>query len=157
MESWKGLNFQFFPILPVPSSLTETSLTDNHRDMMQPAITLREQIAGAQTTCGVLLTEHLWSQAVEVVMAAGLDYVIIDAEHLDHGAIQIAEVCAAGRMAAFPVLLRPSASTEAATRAAMDLGPCGFVTIGGECHTAGCCSRSCVAAAAEQSASRRAG
>ncbi|HEX7009839.1 MAG TPA: aldolase/citrate lyase family protein [Phycisphaeraceae bacterium] len=94
---------------------------------MQPAIRLRQKIAGSAPTLGVLIANHLWLELIEVAMEAGLDYVIIDSEHLDHGAQLIADACRLGRLAGFPVLLRPAQASREAVQAAMDLGPCGLL------------------------------
>src|SRR5690606_10585822 len=64
---------------------------------------------------------------VEVVMEAGLDYLIIDLEHLTHAAERVAEGCAIGRRAGFPVLIRPPEPEYTPMRLAMDLGPCGML------------------------------
>lgn len=94
---------------------------------MQPAITLRQKLAGNQPVLGLLCTEHIWPQLIDVAMAGGLDYLIIDSEHHPHEGSRVAEVCACGRMAGFPVLLRPPHSDQDSVRMALDLGPCGLL------------------------------
>ena len=59
---------------------------------MIPAQQLRCRIEKRELTTGLLVSSHLWPQLVEIAMAGGLDYLIADTEHLDHGAARIAEV-----------------------------------------------------------------
>lgn len=94
---------------------------------MQPAAELKRRIFSGELTAGILVTDHLWPQLVEIAKAAGLHYLIIDCEHQPHSAEMVALVCATGRLAGFPVLIRPSQTNEAAVRAALDLGPCGLL------------------------------
>lgn len=94
---------------------------------MQPAAELKQRILAGDLTTGLLVTDHLWPQFVEIAKAAGLDYIIIDCEHQPHSAEAVALACMTGRLANFPVLIRPNQSTDAAIRAALDLGPCGLL------------------------------
>ena len=94
---------------------------------MQPAIKLRHAISGNKPVIGILLSNHIWLELIEVCREAGLDYVIIDSEHLQHDVQQIADACMLGRMTNFPVLLRPATTDAASIRMAMDLGPCGLL------------------------------
>lgn len=94
---------------------------------MKPAIALREKIAAEQPVLGLLITHHLCLESIELAIAARLDYAIVDAEHFDHGGPAIAEACRIGRLANFPILLRPAATDSAGLRLAMDLGPCGLL------------------------------
>lgn len=94
---------------------------------MQPALELKARIHARKLTTGVLVTDHLWPQFVEIAQAAGLDYIIIDCEHQPHSAEAVSLVCATGRLAGLPVLIRPNQTTDTAVRAALDLGPCGLL------------------------------
>lgn len=94
---------------------------------MQPAAELKRRILAGELTTGMLVTDHLWPQIVEIAKAAGLDYIIIDCEHQPHAAETIALTCMTGRLAGFPVLVRPSQTSEPAVRAILDLGPCGLL------------------------------
>lgn len=94
---------------------------------MEPARILRQKIDSPEVVTGVLATFHFWPGLVEVAMKAGLDYLIIDLEHLTHDAESVAEACAIGRRADFPVLIRPPAAEFTPMRLAMDLGPCGLL------------------------------
>ena len=94
---------------------------------MQPAKLLRDKLANRKLVLGVVVTDHLWPQLVEIAMESGLDYLIIDTEHQQHSPPRVAEICALGRLLEFPILLRPPASTAMDVRAAMDLGPCGLL------------------------------
>jgi len=94
---------------------------------MKPAIHLRERLNSDQLTLGVLLTQALSLELLEIAIEAGIDYVIVDCEHFDHGATRVAEVCAFGRRAGLAVILRPARSDPDSIRVAMDLGPCGLL------------------------------
>ncbi|NUQ63241.1 MAG: hypothetical protein HUU20_12245 [Pirellulales bacterium] len=94
---------------------------------MKPAIALKEKLQSRPLTLGVLLTQALSLELLEISIESGLDYVIIDTEHFDHGAARVAEVCAFGRRADFPVILRPARTDPDSIRVAMDLGPCGLL------------------------------
>ncbi len=56
-----------------------------------------------------------------------MDYVIVDSEHFDPGGERLADACRIGRIANFPVLLRPARTDPESIRIAMDLGPCGLL------------------------------
>ncbi|MEQ1840459.1 MAG: aldolase/citrate lyase family protein, partial [Verrucomicrobiales bacterium] len=94
---------------------------------MESARRLREKINSPEVVTGVLATNHFWPGMVELVMNAGLDYLIIDLEHLTHRADSVSEGCAIGRRADFPILIRPPAAEFTPMRLAMDLGPCGLL------------------------------
>ncbi len=94
---------------------------------MDPALALRRKLASGEIVTGVLATQHFWPGLVELAMKAGLDYLIIDLEHLSHDAGSVATGCAMGRLAGFPVLIRPPEPEFTAMRLAMDLGPCGLL------------------------------
>ena len=95
---------------------------------MKAAQILRDKIAeGDRVTTGVLCTSHFWPGMVELAIKAGLDYLIIDLEHLSFDAAMVAEACAIGRRQDFAVLVRPPAAEFTPMRLAMDLGPCGLL------------------------------
>ncbi|MFW6060892.1 MAG: HpcH/HpaI aldolase family protein [Phycisphaeraceae bacterium] len=94
---------------------------------MKAARVLREKIESERVTVGALATFHFWPGLVECAMRAGLDYLIIDLEHLTHDQEAVATGCAMGRLADFPVLIRPPAAEMTRLRLAMDLGPCGLL------------------------------
>ncbi len=94
---------------------------------MKTAIALREKLDGSRLTLGVLLTQALSLELLEIAIESGLDYVIVDSEHFDHGPTCVAEVCAFGRRAGLPVILRPARTDPDSIRVAMDLGPCGLL------------------------------
>lgn len=94
---------------------------------MQPAILLKNKLNSESPVLGILISNHLWNELIEVAMLAGLDYVIIDREHFGHDANAVADACRLGRVANFPILLRPSRTDAASIREAMDLGPCGLL------------------------------
>ncbi len=94
---------------------------------MKSAVVLREKLSARQPVLGVLVTHHLWLELIEIAIGSGLDYAILDAEHLDHGGSLMADVCRLGRMADFPILVRPADTNPTALRLAMDLGPCGLL------------------------------
>lgn len=95
---------------------------------MQAAQLLRQKIDQQGTVVtGALATFHYWPGLVELSKNAGLDYLIIDLEHLTHGHEAVAEGCAIGRLINFPVLVRPPSAEFTPIRLAMDLGPCGLL------------------------------
>jgi len=94
---------------------------------MKPAIQLKEKLAGTDLVLGVLITFHLSLELIETAMRAGLDYVIIDLEHLDHGEERVVDACRLARLANFPALIRPPTTDTATIQRIMDLGPCGMM------------------------------
>lgn len=94
---------------------------------MNPARQLKQKIVGRELTTGMLAIDHVWVDLVEISARAGLDYLIVDMEHGAAGPELVAEVCAAGRRAGYPVLVRPRSNDYATLRLAADLGPCGFL------------------------------
>ena len=86
---------------------------------MKSAALLKQKIAGPRPVLGVICTFHFWPGLVELAMKAGLDYIIIDLEHLTHNAEQVAEACAIGRREGFPILIRPPAAEFTPVRLAM--------------------------------------
>ena len=94
---------------------------------MNAVASLKQKIANQDLATGMLAIDHVWTDLVELSMRAGLDYLIVDMEHSAVGPELVAEVCAVGRRADFPVLIRPRSNDYAALRLAVDLGPCGFL------------------------------
>lgn len=94
---------------------------------MQPARILKQKIARGDLVTGVLATNHVWPELVEISLRAGLDYLIIDLEHGSHSLPLVADVCTAGRHLSFPVLVRPLSNDYATLRSLIDQGPCGFL------------------------------
>src|SRR5579872_3558699 len=94
---------------------------------MEIAKKLKQKIFGGALTTGLLATDHLWTDLVEISARSGLDYVIVDMEHGCASTELVAEVCSTGRRAGFPVLLRPRANDYSTIRLAVDLGPCGLL------------------------------
>jgi 4-hydroxy-2-oxoheptanedioate aldolase len=94
---------------------------------MLPAQQLQAKVARGDVTTGILVTDHLWTDVVEVSARAGLDYLIVDMEHGSASTDVVAEVCATGRRMGFAVLVRPRANDYANLRLAIDLGACGFL------------------------------
>jgi 2-dehydro-3-deoxyglucarate aldolase/4-hydroxy-2-oxoheptanedioate aldolase len=102
-------------------------MADHWTVYMEPARRLRQKIDQRELTTGLLVSDHLWTDLVEVSARAGLDYLIVDMEHGAAARNVVAEVCATGRRMNFPVLIRPLANDYATIRQAVDLGPCGFL------------------------------
>lgn len=95
---------------------------------MKPAAELKRRIADESlVTTGVLCSLHFWPGMVEVVQRAGLDYLIIDLEHMAFDAAMVAEACATGRREDFAVLIRPRDASPESVRIALDLGPSGLL------------------------------
>jgi len=94
---------------------------------MKPAQDLMGKLDRGDTVMGILITHPFQLQHIEVAIKAGLDYVVIDAEHLDQGHALIAEGCRLGRLADFPVILRIQRKDTDWAAAALDLGPVGLI------------------------------
>src|SRR5437763_17030849 len=94
---------------------------------MKSAIKLKERLSRNQLTLGIVITNHLWLELLEVSIAAGLDYVIIDMEHVQHGDTLMVDACRMGRMLNFPVLIRPPRTDQESVRLAVDLGAVGLL------------------------------
>lgn len=94
---------------------------------MKSAQILKQKINNRELTLGAMSTFHFWPGLVEIVMRSGLDYLIIDLEHLAHHAEMVADACAVGRRENFPILIRPPAAEMLPLRLALDLGPCGLL------------------------------
>jgi len=94
---------------------------------MKPAKLLRKKIRSHTLTTGVMVTYHFWPGVVEIAMRAGLDYMIIDFEHMTWDPEAVADACAIGRRENFPILIRPPQAEPIPLRLAADLGPCGML------------------------------
>lgn len=94
---------------------------------MKTAARLRSRIDEGQLTTGILVSNHLWLELVEISLNAGLDYLIIDNEHGAFSPELIADVCAAGRMAELAILIRPISHDMSTIRKSIDMGPCGLL------------------------------
>jgi len=94
---------------------------------LKSAQILRQKINSPDVTTGVIITFHLWPGLIELLMRSGIDYAIIDLEHLTHSHEMVADCCAIARRADFPVLIRPPQAEFTPIRLAMDLGPCGLL------------------------------
>src|SRR5262245_10612583 len=94
---------------------------------MDAARRLREKISRREPTTGLLVSDHLWTDLVEIAARSEIDYLIADMEHGCASTEVVAEVCATGRRMKFPVLVRPRSNDYATIRLAVDLGPCGFL------------------------------
>ena len=94
---------------------------------MDPAIRLREKIGKRELTTGLLVTDHLWTDLVEIAQRSEVDYLIVDMEHGAAATDLVGEVCATGRRAGLPILIRPRSNNYATIRLAADLGPCGLL------------------------------
>jgi 4-hydroxy-2-oxoheptanedioate aldolase len=94
---------------------------------MTPAQALMARVQRGDVTTGLLVTDHLWIDLVEISARAGMDYLIVDQEHGPAPTDLIADVCATGRRMGFPILIRPRSNDYATLRHAIDLGACGFL------------------------------
>lgn len=94
---------------------------------MKTAKILREKINSGQLTVGMIATFHVWPGIVETAIKAGLDYLIIDLEHVTWPADMVAHCCSQGRLLDFPILIRPPQAEMVPVRLAMDMGPCGLM------------------------------
>src|ERR1043166_3483482 len=93
---------------------------------MESAKILREKIQNETVTTGALLTFHLWPGIVEIARNAGLDFIIVDTEHMRFDDELVADVCAMGRLLNYPVLIRPPETEPGFVRLAADKGACGL-------------------------------
>src|SRR5688572_8015793 len=87
---------------------------------MKAAKLLKEKIKTERRTTGMLVTNHLWPELVEVAREAALDYLIVDTEHGSFAPELVADVCALGRMLDFPILIRPISHDLTTVRRALD-------------------------------------
>jgi 4-hydroxy-2-oxoheptanedioate aldolase len=94
---------------------------------MEPAKRLIEKVNRRELTLGLLVTQHLWLDLVEIASRSSLDYLILDMEHGVADIETVAGMCAVGRMINFPILIRPQNNQYATLRLSMDLGCCGFL------------------------------
>ncbi len=94
---------------------------------MKSARVLREKMASGKPVIGMMCTNHFWLQLIELAMNAGLDYLIVDLEHQDHGSTLVSDACMVGRLTDFPVLIRPARTDRESIRLAMDAGACGLL------------------------------
>ena len=94
---------------------------------MKSARVLREKMASGKPVIGMMCTNHFWLQLIELAMTAGLDYIIVDLEHQDHGSTLVSDACMIGRLTNFPVLIRPARTDRESIRLAVDAGPCGLL------------------------------
>jgi 2-keto-3-deoxy-L-rhamnonate aldolase RhmA len=97
------------------------------RPLMQSAQRLIEKVNRREMTLGLLVTQHLWLDLVEIATRSSLDYLILDMEHGVADVETVADMCAVGRMTDFPILIRPQNNQYTTLRLAMDLGCCGFL------------------------------
>jgi 2-keto-3-deoxy-L-rhamnonate aldolase RhmA len=94
---------------------------------MEAARILKRKIRAQTPTTGILITNHLWTEAVELSIEAGLDYIIIDTEHGAFSPELITDVCAIGRLMKFAVLIRPISPEIDIIRKTIDMGACGLL------------------------------
>ena len=94
---------------------------------MKSAQILRQKINSGQLTLGFIATNHFWIELVEVARNAGLDYIIIDQEHVYFDEQLVSDACALGRLIDFPILIRPPETQYSFIRRAADKGACGFL------------------------------
>ena len=66
---------------------------------MQPARDLMEKVGRNEVVVGVLATDHVWTDLVEICLRAGLDYLIVDMEHGPHDTQLVGEVWRTHRLA----------------------------------------------------------
>ena len=94
---------------------------------MKSAQILKQKIQSQQLTLGLLVTNFLWFDLVEISRNAGLDYLIVDLEHNAYDEQLVSDVLALGRMIDFPMLIRVQDPETIFIRRAADKGACGIV------------------------------
>lgn len=57
---------------------------------MKAAVILKNKLAREKPVLGLLAAFHFWPGMVEIAINAGLDYLLIDQEHLTHDAAAVA-------------------------------------------------------------------
>lgn len=96
-------------------------------EVMPAAVNLKQKLDARELTLGMMITNHLWLEMIEIAQYAGLDYVIVDLEHATHDSTLVADACRLGRMTDFPVLVRPARTERESVRLASDTGACGVL------------------------------
>jgi 2-keto-3-deoxy-L-rhamnonate aldolase RhmA len=94
---------------------------------MKSARVLREKILSERLTLGMIVTNHFWIDLLEIARNAGLDYLIIDTEHVAFDEEKVADACSMARLIDFPVLIRPPESEYSFVRRALDKGAVGVM------------------------------
>ena len=74
---------------------------------MEAARIPKHKINSDTVTTGILVSNHLWLELVEISINSGLDYLIIDSEHGAFSPELVGDVCAMGRLMDFAVLIHP--------------------------------------------------
>ena len=73
------------------------------------------------------MTFDFWMGDLEILKAAGMDWVMLDLEHGSAGFGVAEELCRVARLLDFPLLIRPEGSIYHTLRRYMDMGSSGFV------------------------------
>lgn len=94
---------------------------------MRSAQILKEKINSNQLTMGMLATNHLWFELLEICRNAGMDYLIIDQEHVSFDEQLICDMCSTARQLDFPILIRPAEAEFTHVCKALDKGACGLL------------------------------
>jgi len=94
---------------------------------MKPAKILKEKINARELTIGAIASYHCWPGLVEILKGAGYDFLIIDFEHGPFDAEMALQTCTIGRLAGFPVLIRPPSLEPTFLHMALDSGAVGLL------------------------------
>src|SRR5712671_1644430 len=91
------------------------------------ASSLKERVRSGKLTYGPMLTYDFWPGYLEVFKAEGMHYSVLDLEHGAATLKEVEELCRAGRMLDFPLLIRPEGSIFHLVRKYLDMGAAGFM------------------------------
>ena len=91
------------------------------------ASSLKERVRSGKLTYGPMLTYDFWPGYLEVFKAEGMHYAVLDLEHGAATLKEVEELCCAGRMLDFPLLIRPEGSIFHLVRKYLDMGAAGFL------------------------------
>jgi staphyloferrin B biosynthesis citrate synthase len=93
---------------------------------MSDSLELRRRMLAGERLLGTFIKLPA-APAVEVIAAAGFDFVVIDAEHAPLGRAEVDHLLLAAKAARIPALVRVSPVTAATISAALDDGAAGIV------------------------------
>jgi 2-keto-3-deoxy-L-rhamnonate aldolase RhmA len=91
------------------------------------ASSLKGRVRRRQLTLGPMMTFDFWPGYLEIFKSAGMDFVMLDAEHGSCSLRQIEELCRTARLLELPLVLRPETAQYDVIRKYLDMGPAGLM------------------------------
>lgn len=91
------------------------------------ASSLKSRVRNRELTLGPLMTFDFWPGYLEILKAAGMDFVLLDMEHGSVGLRETEELCRTARLLDFPLILRPESAQYHIIRKYLDMGPGGLM------------------------------